>query len=161
MFADDHWWSGTNALVCLHLHYDSFQHYWDSEVVERVIDIDSQHINISRWLDIERTLTKSLTISANNVVWIKVTTFFLVFAHSEYVFASCNLRERSDRRVRVPYIWVNLSQSITSVKSEQRIFWDDDTGKARCEGPSYRGQILPGIPLCTSFSLQRQRAIVE
>jgi hypothetical protein len=106
--AHDHWYTSTWAELKLKLHFDLFQHYWDGEAVATIIDERHQNVNKSFWVDDNRVVSKSLSVSAHDIVWIKLTTSLYVVAHSSHAHVACDFRTGSSRRIRVEYIQLRL-----------------------------------------------------
>ncbi len=107
--AHDHWYTSTHAELRLKLHFDLFQHYWDGEQVVSIVDEHRHDSSAAYWVDDHRIVSKSLSVSANNIVWIKISTSLHVNAHSSHAHVDCNFRTGADRRIRVEHIRVNLT----------------------------------------------------
>lgn len=107
--AHDHWYTSTHAELRLKLHFDLFQHYWDGEQVTTIVDEHRHDSSTAYWVDDHRIVSKSLSVSASDIVWIKLTTSFYVNAHSSHAHVDCNFRTGGDRRIRVEHIWINLT----------------------------------------------------
>jgi hypothetical protein len=109
--AHDHWYTSTHAELRLKLHFDLFQHYWDGEQTATIIDEHRHNSSTAYWIDNHRIMSKTLSVSANDVVWIKLTTSLYVVAHSSHAHVDCNFRTGGDRRIRAEHIWINLTPS--------------------------------------------------
>jgi hypothetical protein len=109
VFADDHWYTSTGARLQLKLHFDLYQHYWDGEQTTTIIDEDRGHANSVFWVEEHRSMSKSLTVSANDVVWIKLTTSLFGSAHSSYAHVDCDFRTGAERRIQVEGIRIALT----------------------------------------------------
>jgi len=107
--AHDHWYTSTHAELRLKLHFDLFQHYWDGEQTATIIDEHRHDSNTAYWVDNHRIMSKTLSVSANDIVWIKLTTSLYVVAHSSHAHVDFNFRTGASRRIRVEHIWVNLT----------------------------------------------------
>jgi hypothetical protein len=90
------------------LHFDLFQHYWDGEAIATIIDEHHQNVNTAYWVDDHRVMTKTLSVSANDIVWIKLTLELRVVAHSSHAHVACDFRAGSNRRIRVEYIRIYM-----------------------------------------------------
>jgi len=107
--AHDHWYTSTHAELRLKLHFDLFQSYWDGEQTANIIDEHRHNSHAAYWVDNHHIMSKTLSVSAGNIVWIKLTTSLYVVAHSSHAHVDCNFRTGADRRIRVEHIWVNLN----------------------------------------------------
>jgi hypothetical protein len=107
--AHDHWYTSTHAQLRLKLHFDLYQHYWDGEQSATIIDEHRHSSSTAYWVDDHRIMSKTLSVSANDVVWIKLTLSLYVVAHSSHAHVDCNFRTGATRRIRVEHIWVNLT----------------------------------------------------
>ena len=115
--AHDHWYTSTHARLRLKLHFDLYQHYWDGEQTATIIDEHRTNSSAAYWVDDHRIMSKSLSVSANDIVWIKLTTSLYVVAHSSHAHVDVNFRTGASRRIRVEHIWVNLTPVRSSVAS--------------------------------------------
>lgn len=106
--AHDHWYTSTHAELELKLHFDLFQHYWDGEQVATIINEHHQNVKKSYWVDDHRVLSKTLSVSANNVVWIKLMISYKHNAHSSHARVAYDFRTGSDRRIRVESIRIHM-----------------------------------------------------
>jgi hypothetical protein len=106
--AHDHWYTSTHAELELKLHFDLFQHYWDGETTATIVDEHHQNVNKAFWVDDHRVMSKTLSVSANDVVWIKLTCSLDVTAHSSHAHVVCDFRTGSERRIRVEYIRIHM-----------------------------------------------------
>lgn len=106
--AHDHWYTSTHAELELKLHFDLFQHYWDGEQTAVIIDEHHQNVNKAYWVDDNRVMSKTLSVSANDPVWIKLTCSLRVVAHSSHAHVACDFRTGSERRIRVEYIRIHI-----------------------------------------------------
>jgi hypothetical protein len=107
--AHDHWYTSTHAELRLKLHFDLYQHYWDGEQTATIINEHRHNSSTAYWVDDHRIMSKSLSVSANDIVWIKLTTSLYVVAHSSHAHVDYNFRTGGDRRIRVEHIWVNVT----------------------------------------------------
>lgn len=107
--AHDHVYTSTHAELRLKLHFDLYQHYWDGEQVTSIIDEHRHKSSSAYWVDDHRIISKTLSVSANDIVWIKLTTSLRVVAHSSHAHVDCNFRTGASRRIRVEHIWVSLT----------------------------------------------------
>lgn len=107
--AHDHWYTSTHAELRIKLHFDLYQHYWDGETVATIVDEHRHDSSAAYWVDDHRIVTKTLSVSALDVVWIKLTVSKFVMAHSSHAHTDCNFRTGSDRRIRVEHIWLRLT----------------------------------------------------
>ncbi|MBL8341385.1 MAG: hypothetical protein JNL30_07935 [Rubrivivax sp.] len=107
--AHDHWYTSTHAELELKVHFDLFQHYWDGIETATVVDEHRHDSSAAYWVDDHRVMSKSLSVSANDIVWIKLTTSLYVVAHSSHAHVDCDFRTGANRRIRVEHIWVNLT----------------------------------------------------
>jgi len=71
--AHDHWYTSTHAELRLRLHFDLYQHYWDGEQTTTIIDEHRHASSTAYWVDDHHIMSKSLSVSANDIVWIKLT----------------------------------------------------------------------------------------
>ena len=119
--AHDHWYTSTHAELRLKLHFDLFQHYWDGEQSAAIINEHRHNSSSAYWVDDHRIMSKSLSVSANDIVWIKLTTSLFVVAHSSHAHVDVDFRSGSSRRIRVEHIWINLTpvRSISPVTTFQ------------------------------------------
>lgn len=106
--AHDHWYTSTHAELELKLHFDLFQHYWDGEQVATIINEHHQNVKKAYWIDDHRVLSKTLSVSANNVVWIKLMISYKHNAHSSHARVAYDFRTGSDRRIRVESIRIHM-----------------------------------------------------
>jgi hypothetical protein len=113
--ANDHWYTSTSVDMDLKLRFDLFQHYWDGEAVATIISEHHQNVHKAYWVDDHRVMSKSLSVSANDPVWIKLTCSLDVGAHSGYAHAACDFRTGSERRIRVEYIRIHMPGSRSDV----------------------------------------------
>jgi hypothetical protein len=107
--AHDHWYTSTHAELLIRLHFDLFQHYWDGEKTETIVDEHRHDSSTAYWVNDHHIMSKSLSVSANDIVWIKLTTSFYIVAHSSHAHVDCNFRTGADRRIRAEHIRVNLT----------------------------------------------------
>jgi hypothetical protein len=107
--AHDHWYTSTHAELRLKLHFDLYQHYWDGEQTATIINEHRHNSSTAYWVDDHRIMSKTLSVSANDIVWIKLTTSLYVVAHSSHAHVDYNFRTGADRRIRAEHIWVNLT----------------------------------------------------
>ena len=107
--AHDHWYTSTHAELRLKLHFDLFQHYWDGEQTATIINEHRHNSSAAYWANNHRIMSKSLSVSAHDVVWIKRTTSLFVKAQSSHAHVDCNFRTGANRRIRVEHIWLNLT----------------------------------------------------
>ena len=107
--AHDHWYTSTHAELRLKLHFDLFQHYWDGEQTATIINEHRHNSSAAYWANNHRIMSKSLSVSAHDVVWIKLTTSLFVKAQSSHAHVDCNFRTGANRRIRVEHIWLNLT----------------------------------------------------
>jgi len=106
--AHDHWYTSTWADLDLKLHFDLFQHYWDGEQVATIINEHHQNVKKAYWVDDHRVLSKTLSVSANTVVWIKLMISYHHNAHSSHAHVAYDFRTGSDRRIRVESIRIHM-----------------------------------------------------
>lgn len=73
-------------------------------------DRDEHHQNVKTayWVDDHRVMTKALSVSANDLLWIKLTLELGVMAHSSHAHVACDFRTGSDRHIRVEYIRIRM-----------------------------------------------------
>ena len=107
--AHDHWYTSTHAELRVKFHFDLFQHYWDGEETVTVVDEHRHDSSTAYWLDEHRIVSKSLSVSANDIVWIKLTVSKYVMAHSSHAHVDCDFRTGADRRIKVEHIWLTLT----------------------------------------------------
>jgi hypothetical protein len=107
--AHDHWYTSTHAEILIKLHYDLYQHYWDGEETATIVNEHRHDSSTAYWVDNHRVVSKSLSVSANDIVWIKLTVSKFVMAHSSHAHADCDFRSDANRRIRVEHVWLNLS----------------------------------------------------
>jgi hypothetical protein len=107
--AHDHWYTSTHAELRLKLYFDLYQHYWDGEETVTVVDEHRHNSSAAYWLDDHRIVSKSLSVSTNDIVWIKLTVSKFVMAHSSHAHTDCDFRSGADRRIRVEHIWLTLT----------------------------------------------------
>ncbi len=107
--AHDHWYTSTHAELELKIHFDLYQHYWDGEETAIIIDEHRHSSSTAYWIDNHRIMSKTLSVSANDIVWIKLTTSLYVVAHSSHAHVDCDFRTGANRRIRVEHIRVNLT----------------------------------------------------
>jgi hypothetical protein len=115
--AHDHWYTSTHAELEIKLHFDLFQHYWDGEQTATIVDEHRHSSSAAYWVDDHRVMAKTLSVSANDVVWIKLTLSLHVVAHSSHAHVACDFRTGSDRRIRVEYIRIHMPGSPIRVLS--------------------------------------------
>jgi len=106
--AHDHWYTSTWADLDLKLHFDLFQHYWDGEQIATIINEHHQNVKKAYWVDDHRVLSKTLSVSANTVVWIKLMISYHHNAHSSHAHVAYDFRTGSDRRIRVESIRIHM-----------------------------------------------------
>jgi hypothetical protein len=109
--AHDHWYTSTHAELLMQLHFDLFQHYWDGEKTETIVDEHRHNSSAAYWVNDHHIMSKTLSVSANDIVLIKLTTSFYVVAHSSHAHVDCNFRTGAERRIRAEHIRVNLTSS--------------------------------------------------
>ncbi|MGH8524469.1 MAG: hypothetical protein ACREXY_09705 [Gammaproteobacteria bacterium] len=107
--AHDHWYTSTHAELLLRLHFDLFQHYWDGEQTATIIDEHRHNSSAAYWVDDHHILSKTLSVSAHDIVWIKLKTSLYVVAHSSHAHVECDFRTGADRRIRAEHIRVNVT----------------------------------------------------
>jgi hypothetical protein len=107
--AHDHWYTSTHAELRLKLHFDLYQHYWDGEQTTTIIDEHRHNSSTAYWVNDHRIMSKSLSVSAHDIVWIKLTTSLFVKAHSSHAHVDVDFRTGASRRIRVEHIWLNLA----------------------------------------------------
>lgn len=107
--AHDHWYTSTHARLQLRLHFDLFQHYWDGEQTATIIDEHRHDSSAAYWVDDHRIMSKTLSVSADDIVWIKLTTSLWGFGRSDHAHVDCDFRTGASRRIRVEHIWVDLT----------------------------------------------------
>jgi len=115
--AHDHWYTSTHADLELKLHFDLFQHYWDGEVTATIVNEHHQNVNKAFWVDDHRVMSKTLSVSANDVVLIKLTCSLDASAHSSHARVACDFRTGSERRIRVEYIRIHMPGSLGPIKA--------------------------------------------
>jgi hypothetical protein len=106
--AHDHWYTSTWADLDMKLHFDLFQHYWDGEATATILNEHHQNINTAFWVDDHRVMSKTLSVSAHDPVWIKLTVTHQCDAHSSHAHVAYDFRTGSDRRIRVEYIRIHM-----------------------------------------------------
>lgn len=106
--SNDHVWSNTWAEARLKIHFDLFQHYWDGEVTYPIVDEYCEDCLKIYDVDEEPPLSKTLSVSAGDVVWIKITISTRVHAQSSSAFVALDFREGSEQRIRVDHIVARL-----------------------------------------------------
>jgi hypothetical protein len=109
--AHDHWYTNTNVNLEMKLSFDLFQHYWDGEQTATVISEHHQNVKKAYWVNDHRVMSKTLSVSANEVVWIKLTVTHEADAHSSHAHVAYDFRTGSDRRIRVEYIRIHMPGS--------------------------------------------------
>lgn len=107
--AHDHLYTSTHAELELKIHFDLYQHYWDGEETATIVDEHRHDSSAAYWVDNHRIMSKTLSVSASDIVWIKLTTSLYVVAHSSHAHVDCDFRTGASRRIRVEHIWVNLT----------------------------------------------------
>ena len=60
-------------------------------------------------------MSKSLSVSAHDIVWIKLTTSLFVVAHSSHAHVGVDFRTGTSRRIRAEHIWLNLAPVLAPV----------------------------------------------
>lgn len=116
--AHDHTYTSTHAKLRLKLHFDLYQHYWDGEQVATIIDEHRHNSSAAYWVDDHRIMSKTLSVSANDIVWIKLKTSLFVMAHSSHAHVDVDFRTGSSRRIRTEHIWVSLTPALTALPVE-------------------------------------------
>jgi len=106
--AHDHRYTNTSVMLEMKLHFDLFQHYWDGEATAKVIDEHHDNVDRAFWVDDHRVMRKTLSVSANDPVWIKLTVSYKALAHSSHAHLAYDFRTGSDRRIRVEYIRIHM-----------------------------------------------------
>jgi hypothetical protein len=106
--AHDHWYTSTHAELRIKLHFDLYQHYWDGEETVTIVDEHHHDSSAAYWVDDHRVVSKWLSVSANDIVWIKLTVSKYVVAHSSHAHTDCDFRRGADRRIRVEHIFLTL-----------------------------------------------------
>lgn len=107
--AHDHWYTSTHAELRLKLHFDLYQHYWDGEQTATIINEHRHNSSAAYWVNDHRIMSKTLSVSAHDIVWIKLTASLFVKAHSSHAHVDVNFRTGASRRIRVEHIWLNLT----------------------------------------------------
>lgn len=107
--AHDHWYTSTHAELKLQLHFDLFQHYWDGEQTATIIDEHRHASSAAYWVNDHHIMSKTLSVSANDIVWIKLKTSLYVVAHSSHAHVDCDFRTGADRRIRAEHIRVRAT----------------------------------------------------
>ena len=109
--ADDKWYTKTHAKLRLRLHFDLYQHYWDGEQTATIVDEHRHNSSAAYWVDEKPSMSKTLGVSANDIVWIKLTTSLSGGAQSNRARVDCDFRTGTgaDRRIKVEGIRVCLS----------------------------------------------------
>ncbi|MEJ2598673.1 MAG: hypothetical protein P8Z00_10100 [Anaerolineales bacterium] len=102
--AHDHLYTSTHAELKVELRYDLYQHYWDGEQIATIIDEDRSDSSTAYWVDHHRVMSKSLSVSAHDPVYIKLTVAYFVKAHSSHATVEYNFREGASRRIRLERI---------------------------------------------------------
>lgn len=113
--AHDHWYTSTHAELRLKIHFDLYQHYWDGEQTATIIDEHRHNSSTAYSVDEHRVMSKSLSVSAHDIVWIKLTTSLFVKAHSSHAHVDVNFRTGAERRIRVEHIRLNLAPVLAAV----------------------------------------------
>ena len=108
MSADDHWYTSTEAELHLDLYFDLYQHYWDGGLTDHIISEHLTDSSKSFFLNDHHIMTKTMSVSAHDIVWIKLTTILDGWGKSDDARVDYDFRTGSDRRIRVEHIWVNL-----------------------------------------------------
>ena len=106
--AHDHWYTDTHAEMYLLLHFDLYQHYWDGNQIVTIIHENRRKSSAAYWFDHLQVVSKTLSVSANDIVWIKLTISFWAAGVSSHAHVDCDFRTGASRRIKVPYIWVSL-----------------------------------------------------
>ena len=102
--AHDHWYTSTHARLKMKLHYDLHQHYWDGEQVMTLIDEHGGNINTAYWFEEHLVLSKTLSVSAGDVVTIKLQVSVDAHAQSSHAHVDYDFRTGSDKYIRVETI---------------------------------------------------------
>lgn len=102
--AHDHWYTNTDAELKMKLHFDLYQHYWDGEETTNIINEHRTDSSTAYWVNETRVMSKSLSVSANDPVYIKLTVAYFVKAHSSHAEVDFNFREGAERRIRLERI---------------------------------------------------------
>ena len=111
--AHDHWYTATHARLTLKLSFDIFQHYWDGEETVTLIDEHRHDSSTSYWFDRHQIMSKTLAVSAGNIVWIKLTIRLWGYGQSDHAHVDCDFRTGANQRIRGEHIWVNLTPLTT------------------------------------------------
>lgn len=107
--AHDHWYTCTHARLQLRMHFDLYQHYWDGEQSVTIVDEHRHNSSSAYWVNQHRILSKSMSVSASDIVWIKLTTSLWGFGKSSHAHVDADFRTGASRRIRVEHIWVDLT----------------------------------------------------
>lgn len=107
--AHDHWYTRTEARLDLSLHFDLYQHYWDGEQVVSIIHELRRDSSAAYWFDRHQVVSKTLSVSANDIVWIKLAIVFQAVGRSDHAIVDFDFRTGASRRIRVPHIWISLT----------------------------------------------------
>lgn len=106
--AHDHWYTSTSLDLELKLHFDLFQYYWDGEQIATIIDEHHKNVKKAFWVDDHRVMSKTLSVAANTVVWIKLMISYDHNAHSSHAHVAYDFRTGSNRRIRVESIRIHM-----------------------------------------------------
>jgi hypothetical protein len=102
--AHDHVYTSTVAKLKLQLNFDLYQHYWDGEKTAVIIDEYRTDSSTAYWVDDHRVMSKTLSVSAHDPVFIKLEVAYYVQAHSSHAMVDFDFRTGADRRIRVEHI---------------------------------------------------------
>lgn len=109
--AHDHVYTSTHAELQIKLHFDLYQHYWDGEETAIIIDEHRHNSSAAYWVDAHPSISKSVSVSAQNVVLMKLTVSKRVVASSSHAHTDCDFRTGAERRIRVEHIRLELTPS--------------------------------------------------
>lgn len=107
--AHDHLYTNTSAELKIWAYFDLFQHYWDGVQTAVVVDEYRTNSKTAYWVDTSPSMSKSLSVSAGNPVYIKIGIVADYHAHSSHAELSFDFRTGADRRIAVEYIRLNLT----------------------------------------------------
>ncbi|GAA2391742.1 hypothetical protein GCM10010420_15040 [Streptomyces glaucosporus] len=107
--AHDHFYTSTHAHLKLKMHFDLYQHYWDGRETYTIIDENRHSSHAAYRADEHRVFSKSLGVSAGDIVWIKLTMELDGEGRSDHARVDCDFRTGADNRIRVEHIRIRMT----------------------------------------------------
>jgi len=108
--AHDHWYTNTEAKLKINLLFDLYQHYWDGEETAVIIDENRTDSSTAYWVNNHKVMSKTLSVSAHDPVYIKLTVAYYVVAHSSHATVDFDFRTGAERRIRAEHIYICRSE---------------------------------------------------